>query len=79
MACLDGGVEGREVEGSRVVLAKNNTTRKLRICGGPIAAGTKTAAIGHLLRRIFGPPLYMRSIAAVYMPASIALVFCGVL
>ena len=55
------------------------TTRKLGICGGPIAAGTKTAAIGHLLRRIFGPSLYMRSIAAVYMPTAIALAFCGVL
>ena len=60
-------------------MTKCNTTRKLSYCGGPIAAGAKTAAIYHLLRRIFGPPLYMRSIAAFYMSAAIALVFCGVL
>ena len=32
-----------------------------------------------LLRRVFGPPLYMGSIVAFYMPAVIALIFCGVL
>ena len=55
------------------------TTRKLSYCGGPIAAGAKTAAICRQLRRIFGSLLYMRSIAVFNMPAVIALVFCGVL
>ena len=62
-----------------IIITITYTTRKLSYCGGPIAVGAKTAAIYHLLRRIFGPPLYMRSIAAFYMPAAIALVFCGVL
>ena len=61
------------------IIMPNNTTRKLSNCGGPIAADAKTAAICRLLRRFFGPPLYMRSIAAFHMPAAIALVFCGVL
>ena len=56
-----------------------NTTRKTSSCGGPIAAGAKTAAICRLLRRIFGPPLYMRSIAAFFVTAAIGRVFCGVL
>ena len=55
------------------------TTRKTSSCGGPIAAGAKTAAICRLLRRIFGPPLYMRSIAAFFVTAAIGRVFCGVL
>ena len=40
------------------------TTRKTSSCGGPIAAGAKTAATGRLLRRVLGLPLYMKSIAA---------------
>ena len=40
------------------------TTRKTSSCGGPIAAGIKTAATGRLLRRVLGLPLYMNSIAA---------------
>ena len=55
------------------------TTRKTSSCSGPIAAGAKTAAICRLLRRIFGPPLYMRSIAAFFVTAAIGRVFCGVL
>ena len=42
------------------------TTRKTSSCGGPIAAGAKTTAIGCLLRRVLGLPLYMKSIAAGY-------------
>ena len=44
-----------------------------------IVVGAKIAAICRLLRRVFGLPLYMRSIVAFYMLAVIALVFCGVL
>ena len=44
-----------------------------------VAAGAKTAAICRLLRRVFGPPLYMRSIAAFFVTAVIGRVFCGVL
>ena len=56
-----------------------NTTRKTSSCGRPIAAGAKTAAICRLLRHIFGPPLYMRSIAAFFVTAAIGRVFCGIL
>ena len=45
---------------------KTYTTRKTSSCGGPIAAGAKTAATGRLLRRVLGLPLYMKSIAAGY-------------
>ena len=44
-----------------------------------IAVGAKTASICRLLRRVFGPLLYIRSIAAFYWPTAIVLVFCGVL
>ena len=56
-----------------------DTTRKTSYCGGPIAAGAKTAAICPLLRHIFGPPLYMRSIAAFFVTVAIGRVFCGIL
>ena len=44
-----------------------------------VAAVAKTAAICRLFRRIFGPLLYMRSIAAFFVTAAIGRVFCGVL
>ena len=55
------------------------TTRKTSSCGGPTTTGAKTAAIYRLLRRIFCPPLYMRSIAAFFVTAAIGRVFCGIL
>ena len=55
------------------------TTRKTSYCGRSIAAGAKTAAICHLLRRIFGSPLYNRSIEAFSVTVAIGKVFCGVL
>ena len=63
----------------RIVFKKTHTTRKTNYCSGPIAESAKTAAISHLLWRVFGLLLYIRSITAFYMPATIVLVFCGVL
>ena len=51
--------------------------RETSSCGGPIAAGAKTAAICRLLRRVFRPPLYMRSIAAFFVTAAIGRVFAA--
>ena len=39
----------------------------------------KRAVAAGLLRHIFGPPLYMRSIAAFFVTAAIGRVFCGIL
>ena len=44
-----------------------------------LSSTTITTRKTSLLRRVFGSPLYMRSIAAFYMPATIILVFCGIL
>ena len=58
-----------------MVQTSSFTTGKTSSCGGPIAAGAKTAAIGRLLRRVLGLPLYMESILARRNSHSI----CGVL
>ena len=44
-----------------------------------IAAGVKIAAICRILQRVFGLPLYIRSIATFFVTAAIGRVFCGVL
>ena len=54
-----------------------HTTRKTSNCGGPIAAGAKTAAICRLLQHVFRSPLYMRSIAAFFVTAAIGRVFAA--
>ena len=41
--------------------------------------GAKAATIRCILRRFFGPPLYMGSIAAFHWTTTIVLVFCGIL
>ena len=43
------------------------------------AVVSKNAAISHILRHFFGPPLYMRYIVAFNWTATIDLPFCGLL
>ena len=60
-----------------MVQTSSFTTGKTSSCGGPIAAGAKTAAIGRLLQRVLGLPLYMESIAAGQQPAAIVIAFAA--